>query len=184
MRSVSMAGRAFMVRPLVGAPAKVRPPAGCRITTFERARVDELARIQHAAYQRTPDASVFPELLSTVGACREHIDSLVTQHPPYGFSTECSVMLVDDGVVRGFCMVSQEPRGAASVDNIAVEPGRRGGAGRALLMESLRRLHAAGSTSVSLTVTCANASAMELYLRCGFVECVRLPVALGARHGR
>lgn len=184
MRSVTMAGRAFMARSLSPVPARVRAPAGCLVRTFDATRLDEMASVQHAAYQRTPDARVFPDLLGTVGACRAHLASLIEQRGPYRFAPECSVLLVEDGVVRGFCMASLGPHGSASIDNVAVEPGRRGGAGRALLVESMRQLASAGAQSVSLTVTCANVVAMDLYHRCGFIECVRLPVPLGAPNRR
>jgi len=169
-----------MVRPLHPPPGRVRAPAGCTLQPFDRACLGQLASVQHAAYAGTVDVRVFPELLATVGLCRAHLESLLHHRQPLEFSTRASLMLMEDGVARGFIMAATGPLNTASVDNLAVEPDRRGGAGRALLLECLRRLHALGARSVSLTVTCANVSALQLYRQAGFMECVRLPIRAGA----
>lgn len=74
------------------------------------------------------------------------------------------------GRVCGVCLASLVSTQAGHVTQLCVIPGVRGAhIGYELLRTSLTALTNAGCRSASLTVTCANVEAIELYERCGFV---------------
>ena len=75
-----------------------------------------------------------------------------------------------EGLLRGFVSVTRpgEPGYDATIDNLHVRPGMRGGSiGRRLLGRAAARLIAEGATSAALRVFDANTRAIRFYRRLG-----------------
>jgi ribosomal protein S18 acetylase RimI-like enzyme len=78
------------------------------------------------------------------------------------------VLAVDGGRLVGGALLRVFSDGAGWVGQLAVARDQRGrGLGRALLLESLQRLQAAGATKLGLSVIATNRTALQLYLGVG-----------------
>lgn len=84
------------------------------------------------------------------------------------FDSDASIVFMDEGKVVGYNIMRLEDD-SVEVGPIGVLPSHRGkGFGRALLLESVRRLRSKEPESVWLTVSTDNAPAFELYSNLGF----------------
>ncbi|MEW5848205.1 MAG: GNAT family N-acetyltransferase [Myxococcota bacterium] len=175
--------RAFMIRSLHVPLVRSTTPRGYQVKTWDARRIADVARVEFDAYAGTLDQRLFHDSLNSVDACKEHLWQTTMRRGPFVFSPACSLMLLKNGEVCGFTVVSIADQ-SASLDNIAVHPEHRGGTGRALLVASMQRMVKIGLRSVSLTVTTANRRALRLYRDLGFVELARTPMAVPHRAPR
>ncbi|MHA2025605.1 MAG: GNAT family N-acetyltransferase [Candidatus Thorarchaeota archaeon] len=84
------------------------------------------------------------------------------------FDNDASIVFMDDGKIIGYNVMRNE-EGSVEVGPIGVHPSHRGkGLGKALLLESVKRLKTKESQSVWLTVSTDNAYAFKLYSDLGF----------------
>jgi len=84
------------------------------------------------------------------------------------FDSDASIVFMDEGKVIGYNVMRLEDS-SVEVGPIGVLPSHRGkGLGRALLLESIRRLKSKEPESVWLTVSTDNAPAFKLYSSLGF----------------
>jgi mycothiol synthase len=96
---------------------------------------------------------------------REVLDDRFSQ--PW-FRAEDLVMAWRDGDLAGFCWVKPAEKGG-EIYVIAVAPAHQGrGLGRALLVDGLNRIEAAGGRSAFLYVDAGNQAALALYRSIGF----------------
>jgi ribosomal-protein-alanine N-acetyltransferase len=117
------------------------------------------ARLDEAALLHEIEAAAVPQPWS-VGMYR---DSLEQGHR--------SLVLEEDGEVRGFAVWMQVLEDEAELLNIVMRPHAQGrGLGRQLLRAVLETARTAGTQRLMLEVRESNASARRLYLRNGFIE--------------
>jgi ribosomal protein S18 acetylase RimI-like enzyme len=135
----------------------------------------EYASLTLAAYG--PDHPDHDELVASRSAARETIERFFAGDIVGPFLADASVEARGaDGRLLGYCVISEMPaewryEGGPWVTDVAVHPDAQGrGVGRALLTAAIRRLIAAGRTSLGLAVTQTNTSAKRLYDDLGFVE--------------
>ncbi|MFW9955299.1 MAG: GNAT family N-acetyltransferase [Candidatus Thorarchaeota archaeon] len=84
------------------------------------------------------------------------------------FDTDSSIVFIENGKIIGYNVMRIE-EGLVEVGPIGVLPAHRGrGLGRALLLESTRRLNSKNPETVWLTVSTENTSACNLYSSLGF----------------
>src|SRR3954447_10370837 len=88
---------------------------------------------------------------------------------------ECYVA-VDDGDVLGFLAMDDDPDEGYLIDNVAVDPSRRGtGLGRRLLELAEARARARGVDGLALYTHSTMTDNLALYRRIGYVEYARRP---------
>lgn len=128
-----------------------------------------LAELHQRAYHGRFDRYLFLEDPDEArDAVREVHEILTGRWGPW--STEGSVGLEENGRFLASVLVVQQPDRALIAD-VAVDPQMQGrGLGRAVLLESVRRLRASGVRQVFLNVTEGNERALRLYLGLGFVR--------------
>ena len=123
-----------------------------------------LARIEHLAFAGSVDARVFPELLQSPQACLR-----AWARTKRDFDPRTSLVLMRGAEPVGFVRAAGA-RGVATIDCVAVLPEFRGGVGRALMLEALRRMREHRYQVALLSVTAENTTALTLYERLGFRE--------------
>lgn len=142
-----------------------------RIQPWNDRLQEEAAHVISAAYRGHVDSEINDQYRNIPGA-RRFLTNIV-RYPGCGhFAPAGSFVAVDEhsGRVCGICLASLVSTQAGHVTQLCVIPGVRGAhIGYELLRTSLTALTNAGCRSASLTVTCANVEAIELYERCGFV---------------
>jgi mycothiol synthase len=135
----------------------------------------EYARLTVQAYG--PGHPDHDETTSSHSAARDTMERFFAGDIVGPFTADASVEARDaDGTLLGYCVISDMPaeenfEGGPWVTDVSVHPQAQGlGVGRALMTEAIRRLGAAGHTTLGLAVTQANTSAKRLYDDLGFVE--------------
>ncbi len=170
--------RNFMMYDLGG----VRELAERRIerVVFDRwteRRQDEAAQLIASAYRGHIDSEINDQYRSAEGARRFLFN--IVQYPGCGtFFQPASWVALDrfSGRGQGISLTSMVAQGVGHVTQICTSPAVRGqGVGYELLRRSLVSLAEAGAAKASLTVTTANAHAIELYERVGFETLRRFP---------
>lgn len=140
-------------------------------------RQDEAAVAIAASYRGHIDGDINDQYRSTEGARRFLFN--IVQYPGCGtFFQPASWVALDrfSGRVQGISLTSMVAEGVGHVTQICVSPAVRGkGVGYELLRRSLMGLAEGGASRASLTVTTANAQAVELYERIGFRTLRRFP---------
>jgi ribosomal protein S18 acetylase RimI-like enzyme len=131
---------------------------------------DAAAQLIAAAYTGHVDSRINDQYRSAAGA-RRFLYNIV-QYPGCGvFYRPASYAAFDapTGRLCGISLASIVAPECGHITQICVSPSVRGtGVGHAMLRQSLTTLRDMGCRSVSLTVTAANADAVELYRRVGF----------------
>ncbi len=147
-----------------------RPETGALLDRWTERRQEEAALVIAAAYRGHIDAEVNDQYRSAAGA-RRFLYNIV-QYPGCGtFFAPASWLAVapSSGRLCGLCLASLVAADVGHITQICVSPAARGrGLGYELLRRSLVALAEAGMRKVTLTVTSANRSAVELYERMGF----------------
>jgi ribosomal protein S18 acetylase RimI-like enzyme len=134
--------------------------------------LDSAATVISLAYDCHVDAHINDQYRTFAGA-RHFLDNIV-QFPGCGvFYRPASLVAYDlvTGWVAGIVLASFVAAETAHITQLCVTPHAKGrGLGYELMRQSMIILRAAGAKRISLTVTTANADAVELYRRCGFNE--------------
>lgn len=138
----------------------VEPPAvdGLKFQPLDAAHVDDYVRVQNAAFVRSPNgASTTPE-------------EVAKELAEPGRRPELKQIGWLDGRGAVTLDLSLHDGGVGEIGALAVEPALQGrGLGRAGLLHSLAVLKGLGCSRAQLTVVEANAGALHLYERSGFV---------------
>ena len=131
---------------------------------------EEIAHLVAAAYKGHVDSEINDQYRTVPGA--RHFLTNIIKYPGCGnFSPDASTVAIDGktGRVCGVCLVSLISSSAGHITQLCILPAIRGERlGYELLRRSLVRLVDRGCTTISLTVTCTNVSAIRLYESVGF----------------
>ena len=159
----------------IALPGSLKPRPDARGILYEgwtERRQDDAALMIAASYRQHIDSEINDQYRSAPGARRFLVN--IIQYPGCGsFYQPASFVAVDaaNGQLRGICLCSLVSADAGHVTQVCVGPSMRGhGIGYEMMRRSLEVLTASGCTTASLTVTAANHSAVELYLRMGFTQ--------------
>jgi ribosomal protein S18 acetylase RimI-like enzyme len=148
-----------------------RAAAEMLVENWRESRHDDAARLIAAAYDSHVDAEINDQYRSTSGARRFLMN--IVQYPGCGsFFQEASFVGLSrqSGGLAGMSLASLVASDVGHITQVCVSPSVRGsGVGYELLRRSLVALADYGCRKVSLTVTEANANAVVLYERMGFV---------------
>jgi ribosomal protein S18 acetylase RimI-like enzyme len=167
--------RAAMAVALESLSEQPRFPNGYTVVTWDPIWLDRVGEIDQRSYAGTVDAALYGRYFRSAAGSRQLWHEALRGR--FGrFDTERSLLLMRDGEPRGHLMASMRTAREGFVGNLAVLPEDRGGTGRALLLECLRRYRNAGFQSVSLAVTLDNRRALHLYQSLGFTVRYRFPV--------
>ena len=148
-------------------PSAPEPPAGWRAGGIGDVPLSQLARVDWAAFQGTPDASLVADTVED----DERVLREIRENRLGRFLPEASTVLFDPtGTVTAFLMTAEQtPRRAIFLDLVVRTDARRRGVGRYLLTWGARALAALGYESVRLWVSESNEAARRLYASIGFV---------------
>lgn len=182
---LSLHPRRFMVRDLKTAD-KLPPHPSARtmlIQTWAARLQEEAAHVIARAYHGHIDSQVNDQYRSLHGA-RRFLTNIV-QYPGCGaFFQPASFVALDalSGRMWGVCLASILSPGTGHITQICVTPEAQGrGIGYELLRRSLLALRESGCRRASLTVTAANANAVQLYERAGFITTHEFPALVWDR---
>jgi ribosomal protein S18 acetylase RimI-like enzyme len=157
--------------------ASVHRPAGTahrrfRIEPWADHHIDMAAAVISVAYAGHVDSEI-NEQYRTVAGARRFIHNIV-QYPGCGtFFRHGSFVAFDPETssMAGIVLVSFVSDTVGHITQLCVTPGVAGrGLGYELLRQAINSLRMHGAKRISLTVTEANAVAVRLYRRCGFVD--------------
>ncbi|MEX2303362.1 MAG: GNAT family N-acetyltransferase [Bryobacterales bacterium] len=170
-RGLSVFERNFMVlEDLRGFPIPRKPARGVSFQTWSDRQLDGAAELVALSYRNHVDSLINDQYRTFAGARRFLFNT--TQHPGCGvFCRPAALIAVDEAVARlaGICLGSLVHPEIGHITQIAVGPGLQGrGIGFELLRRSVAAFHAQRCRAVSLTVTAANHSAVNLYEHVGF----------------
>lgn len=145
---------------------------GLLLTHWTDALHEHTARLIAAAYQGHVDSQINDQYRSVAGA-RRFLTNIV-QFPGCGtFFGPASYAAIDTASkqLRGIALSSLVSQGCGHITQICVAKSEQGtGLGYELARHSLIALRAHGCRSVTLTVTTANETALNLYRRMGFTR--------------
>lgn len=163
--------RQFMLLTLAGVPTDGRSrPAGLALAAWHDRWVRPSARLIRLAYENHIDGEINDQYRSEEGANR-FLRNIVYQRGCGEFLPRASFVLTfsESDVPIAIVLNSEVAPGVAHTTQICVLPGYQGhGLGRGLLEASVVALERLGYHALSLTVTCANRSAIALYESMGF----------------
>jgi ribosomal protein S18 acetylase RimI-like enzyme len=154
-------------------------PLSLQILPWNWRREEDSAQLLFLAYRNHVDASINDQYRTLAGA-RTYVSN-VLRYPSCGFFHPASSFLLADrtgtrllGLV--FSNIAQLPSGPVGhISQITIDSSiRHRGAGRMLILTALARFAALGCSHATLSVTSANASALQLYRSLGFAERSRL----------
>lgn len=165
--------RAHMIMSLAALRETPTPAPGYALEPLDVCRMDALAAVQFASFQDTLDASLFPDQLASVAACRKDLGVMLQRNTL--LAPTLSPMLVRGSDPVGFALLRKVSADGVTVDTLAVHPDHRHGNGRALLLHALWCARNAGITCASLDVTFADSPALRLYRSVGFLVMACLP---------
>ena len=141
-------------------------PSGYHFAPFSAERLQVLSMIEHEAFRGSVDAEAFRSGLDCPTACLRSWRRCLASP---AFDPERTVLLAQGDAICGFVAAQSSPQYRGLIRSLAVRPQHRGGTGRALLAECLRRYAEAGFTEVELCVSAPN-PALRLYESAGFRE--------------
>lgn len=171
-RWLSRHDRLFMV--ITGQDARqlaAREPAHrVRVQKWHDRMHEEAAHVISAAYRGHVDSEINDQYRNLPGA-RRFLTNIV-RFPGCGkFSASASFAAVDEytGRLCGLALASLVSPNSGHITQLCILPALRGThIGYELLRQSLRSLSDLGCETTSLTVTCTNVDAVQLYERVGF----------------
>jgi ribosomal protein S18 acetylase RimI-like enzyme len=164
--------RLFMHVPVDGASFGTgRPPANeVEIRLWQEEDFSNAAAVITAAYRGHIDAEINDQYRSTAGSLR-FLNNIV-RFPGCGvFDPEASLVAVhrETRLTVGLVLCSRVRNDVGHITQVCLAPDARGrGLGKALLAASYASLQRRRFRALTLTVTEANAPAVELYRRLGF----------------
>ncbi len=132
-------------------------PSGVTITDWDPALADQFFQAYDAAFRERPG---FPGY-----AAAEWVDSWMTDR----FKPEWSMLARADDEPLGLLMATANPPHGFIMQVGVIPAQRRRGLATALMVETIRRMQAAGAASVQLVVNVNNPEAIQTYIRLGFV---------------
>ena len=147
---------------------------GIAIVPWTEAQQDDSARLVAASYRGHIDSEINDQYRSPSGSRR--LLSNIVQYPGCGtfFPQASFAAFASNGTRNELCGISLASLVASvtgHITQICVAPSQRGkGIGYALLRHSMLALAAHGCSTVGLTVTSKNTSAIRLYERMGFTH--------------
>jgi len=153
---------------------EAREPDGVAIAPWTEAQQDDSARLVAASYRGHIDSEINDQYRSPSGS-RRFLSNIV-QYPGCGtFFPQASFAAFASNGARGeLCGISLASLVASDtghITQICVAPSQRSkGIGYALLRRSMLALAAQGCSTVGLTVTSKNTSAIRLYEQMGFTD--------------
>ncbi len=163
--------RQFMLMSLAGAPADGQnKPSGLALSPWNDRWLRPAARLIRLAYENHIDGEINDQYRSEEGANR-FLRNIVYQRGCGEFLPRASFVLTfsESDVPIALILNSEVAPGVAHTTQVCVLPGYQGhGLGRGMLQASVCALESLGYTALSLTVTCANRSAIALYENMGF----------------
>lgn len=147
-------------------------PPGLRLVRWSNSHFQLAGELIHRSYQQHGDSVINDQYHSIHGSLR-FLHNIV-RFPGCGtFDPEGSCVLWDDrnASMEGVLLCSTVDRGIAHITQICIAPQHRGQRlGELLLRSSMNGLTRRGFQAITLTVTSANKSAMDLYTRNGFTQ--------------
>jgi ribosomal protein S18 acetylase RimI-like enzyme len=145
-------------------------PQRLRIRAWHDRMQEEAAHVIAAAYRGHVDSNINDQYRNIPGA-RRFLTNIV-RFPGCGqFAPGSSFTAIDEnsGRVCGICLASMVSARTGHITQLCAIPAlQRTRIGYELLRTSLNSLISSGCNLVSLTVTCANTNAVQLYERVGF----------------
>jgi ribosomal protein S18 acetylase RimI-like enzyme len=167
--------RLFMVRPLHGffAAPRTSLPGGLELRPWRDEDLNSAARLIGSAYSGHPDSVVNDQYRSIHGSMR-FLNNIVRYAGCGIFSTQVSHVVIDRSSREMVALVlgSRVSPESGHITQLCVHPDfRRHGLARMLLNLAASCFLRQGVSEISLTVTEANASAIDLYRAEGY-ECV------------
>jgi len=163
--------RQFMLLPLTDVPpAGPAPSIGLRLERWDDRFFEPCARLIQLAYANHVDGEINNQYRSESGALK-FLKNVILLPGCGQFQEDASFVLRPTGSDRlvGVVLTSAVSPGVGHTTQICVMPGYQGhGLGRLLMDVSVQALRARRFSALSLTVTSANAPAVQLYVRLGF----------------
>src|ERR1700690_3696410 len=163
--------REFMLLDLKAAALKNIPvSAGVRLERWSDRNFEACARLVQLAYSKHVDSEINDQYRTESGGMK-FLRNIVILPGCGQFVPEASFVVrpSNGDPPVGMVLTSTVAEGVGHTTQICVMPGYRGsGLGRQLMEASIQALRARHFHALSLTVTAANATAVELYERLGF----------------
>lgn len=164
--------RLFMVQPLAGVPmAPAFPlPSDLEMRPWRDDDLSAAGRLISEAYAEHPDSIINDQYRSAHGSLR-FLHNIVRYSGCGTFSPQVSHIVLERGTreVVGLVLGSRVSGQSGHITQLCVKPTyRRQGLGRILLSVAAAAFARQGMSEVSLTVTEANANAIELYKSEGY----------------
>ena len=163
--------REFMLLDLKSAALKGVPiSSGLRLERWSDRNFESCAKLIQLAYANHVDSEINDQYRTDSGGMK-FLRNIVILPGCGQFLPEASFVArpVNGDAPVGMVLTSTVAEGVGHTTQICVKPGHRGsGLGRQLMEASIQALRARHFRALSLTVTAANATAVELYERLGF----------------
>jgi ribosomal protein S18 acetylase RimI-like enzyme len=161
----------------VRALTRLEPSFRVSFVPYEDRHGEELAHLLAASYRGHVDSEINDQYRSIPGA--RHFLTNIIQYPGCGrFAPEASILAIDVGTGRacGMCLASRISETGGHITQLCILPALRNShLGYELMRQTAVRLADTGSSVIGLTVTCANANAVRLYVSTGFRIVSRFP---------
>jgi ribosomal protein S18 acetylase RimI-like enzyme len=159
--------RLFLVRPLQGhlKPPELDLPANLEFRPWREADLAPAARLICEAYRDHPDSLINDQYRSVHGSMR-FLNNIVHYAGCGSFSQQASYVVVDrtSRELAALVLGSRVSGQSGHLTQVCVHPAfRRRGLARMLLTQAAHSFSRLGAAEISLTVTEANADAIELY---------------------
>ena len=164
--------RQFMMLAIDGDAAAAPPPqpTGLRLEKWHERHMPQVADVIHLTYENHVDGEINDQYRSRAGAIK-FLKNIVMMPGCGQFEAQASFVLRDvlSDRLAGVVLTSMVAPGVGHTTQLCVLPGFQGhGLGRRLMLESIAALRKMKASELSLTVTCANLSAVQLYEKLGF----------------
>ncbi len=162
--------RLFLEAPVGASLPPSNPPPGVAVVPWTEAFQEATGRLIANAYRNHIDSQINDQYRSAIGA-RRFLTNIV-QYPGCGaFFAPASFAATAKGALCGASLASLVSSDVGHITQVCVAPSYQGtGLGYRLMRQSMEALAFHGCRNVSLTVTCANESALRLYRNMGFVQ--------------
>jgi ribosomal protein S18 acetylase RimI-like enzyme len=164
--------RLFLVQPLPGhsKPPQAILPANLELRPWREADLSSAARLICEAYRDHPDSLINDQYRSVHGSMR-FLNNIVHYAGCGSFSQAASYVVVErtSRELRALVLASRISGQSGHLTQVCVHPDfRRRGIARMLLAQAAHSFTRLGATEISLTVTEANAEAIQLYTDEGY----------------